>query len=237
MNWTTGVTTVPERRATTLPATLASLAAAGFPEPRLFVDGCGDHMSWEHEFGCPVTARWPRLYAFGNWTLALYELAVRYPTADAYALFQDDVRAPRNLRAYLDACELHPNCYWNLVTYPHVAQVMPVGSRGWCVSPQGGKGAQGLVFPRAAALAVLAAPGFLARCLNVEPNQRGLLKGRQNIDGGVVDCAQKVGVRELVHVPSLLAHDVDAPTVIGNGQQPKINWVGENFDCLALLEK
>lgn len=54
--WSYGVTTVTERRDTLLPQTLASLKAAGWDNPRLFVDGVNG--GFDH-FGLPVTYRDP----------------------------------------------------------------------------------------------------------------------------------------------------------------------------------
>src|SRR6185503_20920621 len=80
--WAYGVTTVPSRRETTLPRTLASLAAAGFASPRLRVDDVEND----------------RLYAPGNWWLLLHELWIRSEGgADFYAIFQDDVIAAKGL--------------------------------------------------------------------------------------------------------------------------------------------
>lgn len=240
--WAVGITTVPARLVTTLPKTLESLERAGFPDPRLFVDGISGpipHPILKYE----MSVRSSKIGAFGNWLLALQELLIRYPVAERYALFQDDIIAPINLRHYLDRCQYRDNTYWNLTTYPAVAEMVHPG-RGWCVSPQKGKGAQGLVFSRDVACAILGSRQFVDRVTNVERNKHGHAKGTVNIDGGVVEAAKALGIRELVHMPSLLWHDHGEPSAIGHldgfnprKQQPEIRgWVGENFDCLSLLE-
>ncbi len=72
--WAYGVTTVPVREDRLLPKTLASLRAAGFDKPRLFVDGVRNAWDWEQKFGLEVTARWPHVLTAGNWVLSMYEL-------------------------------------------------------------------------------------------------------------------------------------------------------------------
>lgn len=245
MNWAYGVTTVPERLSSCLPGTLASLAAAGFDRPRLFVDGapgelpaCTDRL--------PLSVHEQPVRAYGNWTLAMHELLVRHPAADRYLLFQDDVRAVRNLRAYLDRCELSDEHYWNLITYPGSCEhfpdgrtvwrdALPEGARGWCRAPRKGKGAQGLAFTRRGLVELMSERGFVERVLNREPNGTGNAKGDVNIDGGVYDACERLGRAELVHAPSLLDH-LHVPSAIGNRRQPPIpTFPGEDFDCLTLL--
>ena len=91
-SWAVGVTTIHSRLETYLPETLVSLKAGGFGNPRLFVDGaenCGRFI--DHEFSLEATLRRPRIGAYGNWLLGLWELYLRNPTVDRYAMFQDDV--------------------------------------------------------------------------------------------------------------------------------------------------
>jgi len=92
--WAVGVTTVPSRLDVLLPQTLHSLKRAGFPEPRLFVDGVKE-LEW---CGLEVTCRFPAVGAYPNWFLALHELVVRDPSAHYYAMFQDDLVCAGNLR-------------------------------------------------------------------------------------------------------------------------------------------
>ena len=76
MNWAYCVMTVPMRRRTTLPGTLASLREAGFPRPHLFVDGDCDGKSWRDELGLDVTCRYPAVRIHGNWWLSIMEMFV-----------------------------------------------------------------------------------------------------------------------------------------------------------------
>jgi hypothetical protein len=85
--WAIGVTTAP-RRLPTLADCLDSVIQAGWPEPRLFVDS---HVDIPDRFShLPITLREPRIGAWPNYYLALGELFLRQPQADAYLLIQDD---------------------------------------------------------------------------------------------------------------------------------------------------
>jgi hypothetical protein len=86
--WAVGVTTAP-RGQPTLEECLTSLASAGWNDPRLFVDGdaalpprCAD---------LDQTCRSHRVGAWPSYYLALAELMMRQPEADAFLLVQDDV--------------------------------------------------------------------------------------------------------------------------------------------------
>ena len=100
-DWAVGVTTAP-RRVSTLNECLAGLARAGWPTPRLFVDG---NVPIPQEFAqLPQTVRQPRIGAWPSYYLALAELLMRHPQADAYLLVQDDalVCDDAELRVYLE---------------------------------------------------------------------------------------------------------------------------------------
>lgn len=118
LRWSYGVTTVPSRRDNVFPRTLASLKAAGFPNPHLFVDGDTNSESWVNEFGLNVTARWPRVKTAANWCLSLAELYTRDAYADRYAVFQDDFVTYKNLRAYLESVPYPQKGYLNLYSFP-----------------------------------------------------------------------------------------------------------------------
>jgi hypothetical protein len=192
--WAYGVTCVPDRRQELLPATLRSLAIAGFPKPRLFVDGGG--VGWQQEFLLPVSVR-GELGVFSSWHLALLELYLREPRADRYALFQDDIRCSKRLREYLERCK-HAGAYWNLFSSPANEQL--AGDRsGWYPSNQLGHGALALVFARSAVQALLASEHMVAHRLDSQ-------LGNRSVDGAVVCAMRKAGYEELVHAPSLVQH-------------------------------
>jgi hypothetical protein len=99
--WAVGVTTSP-RRTPTLDFCLASLARAGWDRPHLFMDSA---VRVADEFGAlPGTLRSPAVGAWPNHYLALLELTVRFPDADAYLMMQDDAQIydGENVRAYLE---------------------------------------------------------------------------------------------------------------------------------------
>lgn len=246
MTWTYGVTTVPERRKTLLPHTLASLSEAGFDRPHLFVDGEPDANSWRQEFDLDVTARWPRMQVVGNWVLALWELYARCPKSDRYAIFQDDVVAVKNLRYYLDSCELKHGTYWNLYTSEgnesHV-----IGKSGWVESKliddwfQVGKGALGIVLSNEGARTLLLAKGVVGKPLDAHTPTR-------NLDGMIVNGMNQMGWRELVHAPSLVQHNGQDGNVIGNPnplttisgnvvRQLAATFPGESFDAKELIAR
>ncbi len=243
VKWACGVTTVPERRADLLPRTLASLRNAGFDLVHLFVDGAQNPGHWEGMSpGGLITCRSPKLRAYGSWCLALAELYIRNPRADRFAIFQDDVAASKNLRAYLDACPLSPWRYWNLITYPRNI-ALAGGKVGWHESCQRGWGAQGLVFSLEGVLALLTSRYIAERPLDQH-------RGHKSIDGGVSTGLRKVapgpkGERwvELCHNPSLLGHCGVATTIdagMAKPNQPEMRFPtfrGEGFDCLELLKK
>lgn len=99
--WAVGVTTAP-RRVATLAECLAGLAHAGWPSPRLFVDG---EVPIPPEFAhLSRSDREPSVGAWPSYYLALMELLLRHPESDAYLLVQDDalVCAEPDLRCYLE---------------------------------------------------------------------------------------------------------------------------------------
>ncbi len=99
--WAVGVTTAP-RAQPTLGDCLTSLASAGWTDSRLFVDGPVDVP--EPFLALPRTERTPRIGAWPSYYLALAELLMREPRADAFLLVQDDVVfAPGfDVRSYLE---------------------------------------------------------------------------------------------------------------------------------------
>lgn len=231
LTWSYGVTTVPSRRDDLLPRTLASLKRAGFDAPRLFVDGAdgGAGLSYEREFGLPVTARWPLSRAHNNWYLALTELYVREPRADRYAIFQDDVVAVRNLRSYLDGAPYRANTYLNLYTFPENAAVVPSGAAdGFHPSNQKGKGALGLVFDSVACRTLLMSEHMLRR-------PESPPRGWEAIDGGVVDSLRKAGYKEVCHRPSLLDHTGEVSSLGHKAYPSGVGFPGEDFDATTWL--
>ena len=243
-----GITTIPERRTTTLPITIRSLTNAGFDNPILFIDDRDDG-GWGLEYDMTIAPPYlslrkvfrtdGRIKAFGHWILSLYELFIRNPHADLYALFQDDIIVSRNLRLYLDRVTLPNRGYLNLYTFPSNQKVAP-STTGFYRSNQNGKGATALVFDRESIVALLTSPHILTKLRS--RNHRAW----KSIDGGIIQAfkdANPVGHwHEYVHNPSLVQH-------IGtqaNGHQSTLgnpehllapSFMGEDFDCSSLLPK
>jgi len=98
--WAVGVITAP-RRMPTIDTCLDSLIRAGWERPRLFVD-TATTIATRHA-DLPLTLREPVIGAWPNYYLALAELLMRNPEADAYMLAEDDVifSDREDLRAYL----------------------------------------------------------------------------------------------------------------------------------------
>lgn len=99
--WAVGVTT-SHRAVPTLANCLQTLDAAGWPQPRLFVDGDTELPAEARHL--PLTVRHPRIGAWPSYYLALAELLMREPAADAYLLLQDDAQLLPHpgLRSYLE---------------------------------------------------------------------------------------------------------------------------------------
>lgn len=233
-SWSYGVMTVQSRINTTLPRTLASMKAAGFDAPRLFVDGCTDLAAYE-AFKLDVTIRSgePGRIAC-NWSAGMVELYTRKPDADAYLMIQDDVLMCKDLRTYLESKPLLTNAYFNLYTARANQRRMDAQGhkRGWYTSNQSGFGALALLFTRDALVKLFTSTYFVMR-----PQDKG---GHKAIDGGIVTAMREVGYKEYVHKPGLVQHTGgDCSTV---GHKPARNWdaespsfLGESTSALTLL--
>lgn len=247
MEWAYGVTTVAERFHSTLPKTLASLAAAGFDRPRLFIDGAGPQLvQWYvDEFALPVSPRLPRIGLAANWCLSAVELYLYQPMADRYAIFQDDVLACRNLRAYLEACPYPERGYLNLFTFLDNEQLVKHAVDGWLEGSelvsrkaqtyhgrrqQAGRGALALVFNREALTTLLSHPHLVNR------PQLGI-ESAAKIDGGIVEAMNQAGYREYIHNPSLVSHIGCQSTKGRSWTRNAHSFPGEQFNALSLLEQ
>ena len=234
MKWAYGVSTVPSRRDGLLTRTLVSLRSAGFPEPRLFVDGHIDAILYVDQFGLETTAHYPKVGNFGNWVLGLTELYLRDPKADRYAMFEDDVVLCRNVKEYLEACPFSNKGYINLYTVEDAVKQAPA-TPGWVLSTQGGRGALGLVFDQESVKALLSS----LRCVSHAEDR---LRGHYLVDGAVVDSMERTGRKEWVHWPSLAQHTGTGGTTIENRLAPTLqkfneapSFPGEDFDAMSLL--
>ncbi len=189
MLWSYGLTTVPARAGNLLDRTIKSLDAAGFPLPRLFVDGAESGFSAYRLAGHEVTYRFPIVRAGASWHLALMELYLREPHADRYAIFQDDAAFVKGLKDYVSLPFPAPNVYLNLYTGEGNRSLsLQHGGSGWFKSNQCGKGAVGLVFDNAGCRALLAGQHMVDRA-------RDRQWGWRKLDGGIVEAMRKAGGR------------------------------------------
>lgn len=232
LKWAYGVTTVPERRGYIFEGTLLCLKDAGFVAPRFFVDGAAsdEEVAYYQNRGFDCTIRCPRIYAYGNWLLALMELFIRNPNAERYAIFQDDILVVKNLRQYLNRCEFPKKGYWNLYTVPKNEALVPnTLYSGWYESDQKGKGALGLVFNREGLLNLLEQKDIIERPLDCH-------RGKCGIDGAVVTVFEKLGWKEYVHIPSLVQHASDISTMQSRSWEVSTSFPGYEFDALTLIK-
>lgn len=218
-----------------LPQTLESLRLAGFDAPRLFVDGCKDLSEYEH-FKLPVTLRHPVVKTFGNWSLGIMELFYREPTADRYAMFQDDLITSVGLREYLEKSQYPEKGYQNLFTFRCNEKIVRGQATGWMEAScchddrkyNTGRGAVALVFSREALVTLLQQPHHVERPLHAGEWWRG-------IDGGISNSMNDAGWREYIHNPSLVQHTGDVSTIRNLTHQRAQTFRGPKFDLTTLL--
>lgn len=228
IRWAVGVTTCGRRRAT-LERTLTSLKAAGWDCPRLFAEP--GVVVPERFAGLPCTRRDVPLGPFPNWYLALAELVMREPKAEAYLLCQDDVVFSRGLRAYLEE-RLWPAPAVGVVSVycpSHFASDKRKGfhvvDRGWATW-----GALAYIFPNPSAHRFLCDPRV------VNHRRGGPADGMRNIDSLVGWWCRDVKWPYYVHTPSLAQHIGATSTIwkTGNsgatGKRRADDFPGEEFD-------
>lgn len=226
MQWAYGITTIPSRRYKYLERTIQSLKEAGFDNPTLFVDACPSDIY--KELDLPTVFRSHQIRAYGNWLLTLMELWIRFPEASRYAIFQDDIVAYKNLKTYLDTCELTDGYYWNLYTFPQNEDLRKPGVDGWYPSNQRGRGALGLVFTNNTVFRLLTSE-------NMQAKPRATKNPHRSIDGVIVTAMNRVNILEYVHYPTLLQH-TGTTSSIGNPQHDRpFSFKGEEFDATQFI--
>ncbi|MEX0727639.1 MAG: hypothetical protein WEB58_10465 [Planctomycetaceae bacterium] len=203
--WAVGMTTAP-RDEPALVRSVASLAEAGWGQPRLFVEPeSGIPPQLSH---LPMSSRDSRLGAFPNWYLGLTELYLREPRAEAYLMCQDDVLFSVGLRDYLERT-LWPAPQVGIVSLycpSHYAKDVPSGyyieNHGWA-----SWGALAYVFSN---------PGLrqlLSDRLFVDHRHCGPANGAHNIDSIVGKWCGERSLPYYVHMPSLAQHIGDTSTI------------------------
>jgi hypothetical protein len=233
MKWSYGITTVPSRREDLFPRTLASLRAAGFDSPRIFIDGEINGGTYSSRFNIPeekITCRYPNIRTYGNWVLSLAELYIREPLADRYALFQDDFVTCLNLRSYLESVPFPEKGYLNLYTFPSQQKIAPKRGVGWYPSSQHGRGAVALVFNGEGVRTLLRHPYMIDR--PVDP-----IRGHKSVDGAIITTMRMLGWKEYVHNPSLTQHTGLYSSMGNKPHKLAVSFVGEDYDAMKLLEQ
>lgn len=237
--WAYGVTTVYSRMTDLLPRTLDSLHKAGFTTPRLFVDGVSFKVAQQYEqhyapLGIEVEVRRQNIRAQGNWTLGLWELYIRNPQSDYYAMFQDDIVLCRNVKRYLEHCQYPRDGYWNLYTAWENLNVVrrDISThkhiQGWHPSNQLGRGALALVFDNRAVVKLLGHAHIIKKIKSVD-------MGTCNVDGGIAEVFRLSEGKEYIHHPSLASHTGDHSTMKSARPRPCRSFAGEDFDAMQLL--
>lgn len=227
MEWIYGVTTVPERQDDLLPRTLASLKTGGFFAPYLFVDGAKDASFYTERYPhLPVINRSPRIRAYGNWILGLFELYIRNPKADRYAMFEDDLVTYPHLKDYLTQCRFEPKSYWNLHTLGSNESLAPA-VEGFYPSNQLGRSAVGLVFDRQGVIDLLSSRHVAERPCVVDP----LGENWKRLDGVICRALTEKGYTEYVHNPSLTQHTGTISVLNNRIPLPSKSFKGEEFDA------
>ena len=255
--WVYGVTTVYQRFDTLLPRTLASLKAAGWDTPHLFVDGVG-LSSIKHRYSelvqryeatypyLPLTVRYPAVKCHAHWHLSFLQLFETDPTADYYALFQDDFVCYRNTREYITRSPCPEKGYMSLLTNTATNEPIIAGKPygtwhegGLTNRPesnpnlwQAGRGAVALVFNREAAYELLSSPKMVEHATDTN-------RGWRKVDGAIVNAMNQAGYREYIHCPSLAQHTGHPPETSTTRSLPiplAATFLGEGVDALEFLK-
>jgi hypothetical protein len=223
--WAVGVLSSPRRRST-LDATLDSLIRAGWHDPHLFLDGTVRVP--ERFAGLPGVLREPRIGCWSNYYLALAELLMRHPDADAYLLAEDDALFydRENLREYMEQI-LWPDQRLCLVSL-YCPSPYSVQDFGWhpsrCVWSMG---SLAFIFPRR-----LAQHFLLDRAVCDHRWGRW-----QEADAGLADTDEVIGrwaLRKRIRIwyptPSLVQHIGETSTFDPNlraaGERQADRWIG-----------
>lgn len=207
--WAVGVTTAP-RQQPTLDRCLDNLRRAGWQQPQLFVDG-GAQLADRHG-RLDVTYREQKVGAWANFYLAMIELLMRQPHADAYLLLQDDALLfdGENVREYLQGC------LWPDGPVAAVSLYCPASytrrQPGWYSWPGTWVwGALAFVFDPAAARQFVSDP------LVIEHRWQGR-RGDAQVDVVIGRWAQRQGKQVHYCVPSLVQHIGQTSTLWPAGQ-------------------
>jgi hypothetical protein len=227
--WSVGMTTAP-RRQPTLEQTVASIQNAGWDgenEIQIFAEpGTRIPKSIQN---AQIFRRKEKLGAWPNWFLALTEMVLRDPLADAYLMLQDDAVFCSGLREYLERTLWPANKTGvvSLHTPSHHSRGEMMGffplNVGW-----GAWGAMAFVFPNAIARAILSDPKIVSH------RNRGMGEGMHNVDSLIGDWCRRREFPYFLHSPSLAEHIGFTTTLWKHdslkGRRSSSDFPGQDFD-------
>lgn len=202
--WAIGVTTAP-RAHETIEECLESVERAGWSRLRIFAEP-RSHVPHGDAFS--LTQRDERLGAFPNWYLALAELIMRQPHADAYFMIQDDAILAEGLRAYLES-NLWPAKRVGVVSVYCPSHYSEGGRHGFFPVNKGWSswGALAYVFPNRSAR------HLLGDSVVINHRHHGNAEGIRNIDSVVGSWCRRIRLRYFIHEPSLVQHIGSTSTI------------------------
>lgn len=226
LRWAVGVTTAP-RKQMTLEWCLDSLARAGWEQPHLFLDGT--IRVPERYSHLQVTWRETGVGAWPNYFLALHELLMLEPDADAYLLVQDDANVfdSHNLREYLERA-LWPGPRHGIVSL-YCPEPYNAGSAGWHQLNQAWLwGALAFVFPAHLARAFAGDPQVVShRWANRDT-------GRLGIDSLLGSWTRAHHVDVWYPIPSLVQHVGNTSAIwhaADNAGPRRADWFAGDIDA------
>ncbi len=232
-NWAVGITTAP-RRKPNLGEMLQSLFKAGWETPTVFAEPESDLSQVPSSI--EVCQRTRTLGAWPNFLLALTELVLREPHADAYFMCQDDAVFCLGLRDYLEQ-ELWPDKRVGVVslhTPSHQAHENRVGffpkDVGW-----GAWGAMAFIFPNSSARAFLRDPAV------INHRNRGMGEGLKNVDSVVGNWCRSTQIPFYLHSPSLCEHIGETTTLWSKdsleGKRSSADFPGQEANINELMNR
>ncbi|MCO6045294.1 hypothetical protein NG895_15390 [Aeoliella sp. ICT_H6.2] len=228
--WSVGITTTP-RRQSTLEDCLDSLARAGWENPRLFLDGSA-RVPARYEHLC-ATWREGRVGAWPAFYLAMVEMILHDPNADAYMLLQDDVMAHdrESLREYLEQV-LWPGYRPGLVSLFYTGHDT---TAGWHRADGNWDwGAQAFIFPAGVARAFVT---------DVEMSRSMLAASGENhipIPELIFEWVMRRGIETWYAIPSLTQHIGNTSTIWGNAAISggrRANWFSGSTESEFAVEE
>ena len=202
--WATAMLTAP-RREPTIEQTLHSLKLAGFDNVHIFAEpgaripDCCRHFR--------ITQRPQQFGNFLNFYSCLTTLLSEHPTADAYAVFQDDIELASGLKDWFeDECWPLNNGVVSLFT-PRLHSESAVGWQLKCPGSQRVCGAQALVFRT----------DMLQRFLSDTRVLHSLRLRDQGDDAVLGGWLAREGLDIAYHTPSLVQHVGTVSSIYPNG--------------------